>query len=596
MLASILFLALSTVGPDRSVQRTILAPKPVALPYRIWPSDPPSDCPFPSSTDILGIGLTERHKEYQNADTWYPSWAADGNLYSPWTDGRVNDSDSASFGSEARTGYATIVGDDPLNLTVVNQGTVRASPAPYGGRYPCGSLVYNGTWFYGTYCLMNERGSNEPVVKVGSLDVNWGVLGPFVGFRISTDSGKTWTETAHTPSNPLFPEPARKGGLVRIGSPHFVDFGRNMEHSPDGKAYLVAHGAAFPDPKPRIANASWITGDCVYLLRVPPRADCIDDRQSYEYFAGRDARGRDTWTRDFAKIKPIADWNNRCGCVTMTYDAPLRRYLMCVTDGVTTMSAFNTFILESDRITGPWKLVSFMKRFGPQGYFVNIPSKFIGRDGRTVWLCYAANFADGDPPDPPGSRYGMCLRRLRLMSPTDPRPAGELGGIDNVARRARAIVSSTYKGYSAVGLTDEIVDGFPGDIRREWASDGETDTATVRLSWDEPQTVDRVWLFDRPNLLDQITSGMLIFSDGSTIMTGALPDDAKHGLEVRFKARRIKWLIFAVTGVKPGSPNIGLSEIGVFRTPERPGLRHGNFHGRSHPAASTRPGPRPGSA
>ena len=37
-----------------------------------------------------------------------------------------------------------------------------------------------------------------------------------------------------------------------------------MEHSPDGKAYLVAHGADINDIDPRgIWNDSWITGDQV---------------------------------------------------------------------------------------------------------------------------------------------------------------------------------------------------------------------------------------------------------------------------------------------------------------------------------------------
>jgi hypothetical protein len=36
-----------------------------------------------------------------------------------------------------------------------------------------------------------------------------------------------------------------------------------------------------------------------------------------------------------------------------------------------------------------------MGHFGEQGYFVNFPSKFIGKDGRSAWLCYAANFTNG---------------------------------------------------------------------------------------------------------------------------------------------------------------------------------------------------------
>jgi hypothetical protein len=51
---------------------------------------------------------------------------------------------------------------------------------------------------------------------------------------------------------------------------------------------------------------------------------------------------------------------------------------------------------------------------------VNIPSKFISADGRTVWLCYAANFSSGwggikFQSRPAGSRYGMCLQEVRLL-------------------------------------------------------------------------------------------------------------------------------------------------------------------------------------
>jgi hypothetical protein len=108
------------------------------------------------------------------------------------------------------------------------------------------------------------------------------------------------------------------------------------------------------------------------------------------------------------------------------------------------------------------------------------------------------------------------------------------------------------------------VDGFPGDIRREWCSQGERDTAMLRLTWPKPQAISRVWLFDRPNKLDQITSGLLVFSDGTTLATGELPDDARQGLEVRFPPKTVNWLAFIVTGAKPGSPNIGLAEWAVF--------------------------------
>ena len=65
---------------------------------------------------------------------------------------------------------------------------------PMRSRYPCGSLVYNNIWYYGTYCLLNDV----------SLGMNWPILGPFVGFRVSYDMGKTWKDTPHTPSKNLF--------------------------------------------------------------------------------------------------------------------------------------------------------------------------------------------------------------------------------------------------------------------------------------------------------------------------------------------------------------------------------------------------------
>ena len=52
----------------------------------IWPSSPPADCPFEPSEDIAGIAFTHRHSDYSGlADTWYPSWASDGRLYSPYS-------------------------------------------------------------------------------------------------------------------------------------------------------------------------------------------------------------------------------------------------------------------------------------------------------------------------------------------------------------------------------------------------------------------------------------------------------------------------------------------------------------------------------
>ncbi len=394
---------------------------------KVWPSEPPAGNPFPTSSQLTGVCFTGRRNHLDAGDTWYPSWASNGNLYSPWTDGGIGDVSSLSFseaglsltrsklppGLKATTGNATLIGDDAMHLKIIDPGVHLDDPAPYQGRYPCGSLVYNGVWYYGTYTLLDTDG--DP-----ATGLNWDVLGPFVGFRYSKDYGKTWHESPRTPADPLFESPAKRGDPVKFGAPHFVDFGQNMEHSPDGKAYLVGHGAVVDDPKPRPANLSWITGDQVYMARVKPSIKNMNDKSKYEFFGGNDTSGRPMWTTDFSRIKPLVEWNNNMGVVTMTYDAPLKKYLMCITDGGNTISRFNTYILESTEITGPWKMVAYMHNFGEQAYFVDIPSKFISKDGKTMWLAYAANFTNGFlhtgfRSDPPDSDYGLTLQEIKLL-------------------------------------------------------------------------------------------------------------------------------------------------------------------------------------
>jgi len=549
-------------------QRQVDAP-PVGS--QVWPSEPPEDCPFEPSRSLTGVFFTGRHSNYHCGDTWYPSWASDGHLYSPWTDGNTDGVSSGSGGEQAVTGQGALIGDDPIRLTIKNTAPPQpASPRPYEGRYPCGSLVHNGIWYYGTYCL----GPSGSVAHEG-FTYNWPVLGPMPGFRISRDYGKTWTPSPLSPAKPLFPEPAKFMGPVKMGCPHFADFGRNMEHSPDGKAYLLGMGAEENDPKPRYANLSWITGDQVCLARVTPSPENINDLKKYEFFAGHDGQGKPVWTSDFTKIKPVLDWNNNMGCATITYDPPLKKYLMCVTDGWPTCAKMRSYILEADAITGPWRLVTYMKDFGEQGYFLNFPSKFINKDGRTLWLCYSANFA----PDwngmklkinPPGGRYGLCLHEVKLLAPGE-KPAiapSPLAGRENVARTAQIEVSSVYDGYDAKGAIDGVIGGFPGSTAEEWASKGETKGAWIKLTWASPQTVRRIQLFDRPNSLDQIITGKLEFSDGTALeLTQPLPDGAGQGVEVSFEPKTITWVRFTVTAAKTSSPNIGLAELAVLANP-----------------------------
>jgi hypothetical protein len=419
LLASTLLLQLP--AGIASAEDVDLSPEILHYDAFVWPSPIPEDCPFKRSEAFNAIKFLGVKSGYRYGDTWYPSWASDGKLYSPWTDGattkRIDGYTDISFstGPRAYTAQGIIEGPDPVNLKAYSIGKVIGRSPPYAGRYPCGSLVYNGIWYYGTYCL-GPAGQTQ----YGDLTVNWPWMGPFVGFRHSSDKGRSWKEPSHTPGEPLFGETGINGYPVKIGAPHFVDFGKNMEHSPDGKAYLVAHGSDIHDTKWRFWNNSWINGDQIYLLRVTPSPETINDPSAYEFYGGKDANGEAVWTREFKAIRPLLEWNNNMGCVTISYNAPLKKYLMCVTDGGNTVSKMNTYILEADSLEGEWKIICYMKDFGEQAYFVNIPTKFISADGKTFWLLYSGNFAadwNGQKivENPPGSHYGMVFQKVMLL-------------------------------------------------------------------------------------------------------------------------------------------------------------------------------------
>lgn len=374
--------------------------------------------PFSPIAFIQRDFLTGNYTNYKNADTFYPSWASDGNLYCPWADGFIDEDECHSYLRDGvtQTGQIKIVGEDPFQLQLINLGHMDASPEPYEGRYPSGCLVYNNVWYHGSYCLTNVSDNPSDCGGVG-----WTKLGPFVGFRTSNDwdhyttrwEDGYWNPCPHTGGDSLFQEnPSVEP--VKIGAPHFVDFGCNLEHSPDGKAYLVAHGSTRPE-----AWNSWIQGDEVYLLRVAPES--LNDLSAYEFYAGKSSDGSAVWSKHFHEIQPLIRWDDNLGCVTMTYNAALKKYFMCITRGME-IARYNTMILEADSMTGPWSMVHYMRDFGPEAYFVNIPSKFISEDGEKAVLWYSANFTDNPwgkektrEENPKGSNYSLVVQEIQLM-------------------------------------------------------------------------------------------------------------------------------------------------------------------------------------
>ena len=411
--------------------------------WTTWPNVPQSGIPWPASKDLLGWQyLSGANPGYgggdhyaRSADTWYPSWGADNKLYTSFTDGSVKDDATGNVtrsgsggktgqGYNSTTGQAVILGDDPFGLNITQVETFTSSTYPYEGRYPCGQLVYKGNWWYGTYYLDNPNatvGGNYVGPNPGPNCGNWCIQGPVVDFRLSTDAGVTWDEprlNATSGSDNLFGETAANNARVKFGAPHWVDFGQELEHSPDGKAYIVGHGASKPT-----SIQAWMLGDEVYMARVTPDAASIADKKEWEFYAG--GHGADAkWVKgDVGAAVPLVRWDNHAGVVTMTYFAALKKYILTISTATfypSMTKQFDTYFLESDAITGPWSYAHYASEFGPEAYFVHHPSKFLAKRANTTdatytaFLMYSANFAFREGAMPPNSGYHMNLQQARF--------------------------------------------------------------------------------------------------------------------------------------------------------------------------------------
>ncbi len=135
---------------------------------------------------------------------------------------------------------------------------------------------------------------------------------------------------------------------------------------------------------------------------------------------------------------------------------------------------------------------------------------------------------------------------------------------ENAALSA-TVTASSFEFPETDGVNDGFVGGYPIDRSQEWSTKGEKASAWIKLDWTNPQTVDRILLFDRLNGADRVLAGEIEFSDGSKVAVGELVNNATKGTLVKFAPKIITWLKFTVTKVSNETQNTGLAEIVVLR-------------------------------
>jgi hypothetical protein len=104
------------------------------------------------------------------------------------------------------------------------------------------------------------------------------------------------------------------------------------------------------------------------------------------------------------------------------------------------------------------------------------------------------------------------------------------------------------------------------DYSTEWTASGTT--GWLNLDWGTTtKIINKTTLYDKADTTNQVTSGTLTFSDGSSVPVGKLQNDGKAGTLVTFPLKAVTWARFTVNSVKSGTTNAGLGEIMVSYDP-----------------------------
>jgi LmbE family N-acetylglucosaminyl deacetylase len=165
----------------------------------------------------------------------------------------------------------------------------------------------------------------------------------------------------------------------------------------------------------------------------------------------------------------------------------------------------------------------------------------------------------------------LVVRDGALNSPPDTvvisvPAAGTANVAVTLAATATASTENTADDQTAAKAIDGSPLGYPADYSREWVSVREGAGAWIQLGWTNAVTLDHVVLYDRPNTGDQVTSGTLTFSDGTSVPVGALNNDGS-GVAVSFSPRTVTWVRLTVGSVAAGTASVGLAEFEAWGVP-----------------------------
>ncbi|MBI5684811.1 MAG: serine hydrolase [Verrucomicrobia bacterium] len=278
----------------------------------------------------------------KGSDNWPLTWGDDDALYTAYGDGNGFE----PFTQEKLSlGLAKISGAPP-DFTAVNLRSPSIEQKGDGKRgvKASGLLMVDGVLY------LSAR-------NAGNSQLAW-----------SADRGATWTWSDWKCTE-------------SFGCPTFLNFGKNYAGARDGFVYIYSHDS----------DSAYERADRMVLARAPK--DRLRDVETYEFFECLDASSQPVWTKDIAQRGAVLESPGRCYRSGVTYNAPLRRYLWCVTMLVEDKRlAGGLAIYDAPEPWGPWTVAFATDAWDvAPGETASFPTKWTSADGRTVHLVFSGD-------------------------------------------------------------------------------------------------------------------------------------------------------------------------------------------------------------
>jgi hypothetical protein len=345
--------------------------------------------PFPKSSLITKVVFDKYRFHKGDGDTWPLTWASDGNLYGAAGDNMGSPMNFWKIiGAPGGEWWVELIDKLPIDPAAYCQ---RPNIDHKNGVKPGGVLSINGKLYFAVENM--NYGDNPKFNRQHNVNA-WIVT--------STDFGKTWNRSA-TPQD-FF--------TGRLGSPHFLQFGKDYEGARDGYVYVFF--AAGDD-----GNAYWENNDYILLGRVAK--DRMLNRTAWEFFTGTGASGEPNWNKDDKLAEPVFRYPLMTGEDHVSYDRGIKRYLLgnygFMDEGgnprpyhqltwPTSVYPSQLTLYEATEPWGPWTLFYRDDNWGTYGdYNPSFPTKWMSEDGKTLWMVSAGTFDD----------YCFTVQKLTLV-------------------------------------------------------------------------------------------------------------------------------------------------------------------------------------